>query len=214
MSETQALLERIKKLQRLAASSHSEHEAQTALLRVQELMAKHNIAIGEVQDPFAEEEEEVVNVSLAQGERRMSSWKGRLAVVIAENFRCIVYKCGVNLHFVGLVTDVEACKGAFQAASEACDNLGRRYVAKHGGGKVAGSNYRSGFVLGLGDAFKAQAERHNWALVLAVPAVVKRSPLIPKLSSGGRSSYKADFAAREAGRQAGQSYGGRRALEA
>lgn len=212
-----AVLEKIKKLRRLAASSHSEHEAQVALLRAQELLATHGLHVVEADDPLAEEEELPVHMRIEIDGRRMSRWQGGLAVVIAENFRCICYQSGMSIVFLGLPTDAEAAQQAYLGAAGAVQELTKKYLkqvgAARGRAKSVGNNYRWGFINGLKQAFAEQVNREGWGLVLAVPAIVKQDPIVRQLRSTSKTRIRPDGAARAAGEAAGRAYGSGRALQ-
>src|SRR5690242_2167122 len=67
-------------------SGCSEAEAQSALLQAQRLMAKFGLTMGEVVDSSEQPKREIVHGKASLYEKKVW-WKGRLAMVIADNFR-------------------------------------------------------------------------------------------------------------------------------
>ena len=80
------LIDKIKKLIALS-DSPNEHEAQSAMLKAQLLMAKHNVDMADVQGSNLLEEA-VIFGEMMDTVYTDSYWKLNLANVIAENFRC------------------------------------------------------------------------------------------------------------------------------
>lgn len=110
-----SIRERIKKLLALAESDY-EHEAESALLKAQQLMGMHGLSAESVAAPEQGEAQkrEVATESVGWS-GRLPFWQKQLALVIAENFRCHVYtdidEFGADslrcFKLIGLSDDVE-----------------------------------------------------------------------------------------------------------
>ena len=84
------ILNKIKNLLDLANNNPNENEAIAAALKAQELMAKYDIELDQLDDK-KETREIVKEVYRQSGKHEMKRWKIGLASIIAENFRCKVY---------------------------------------------------------------------------------------------------------------------------
>lgn len=189
-------IDRVQKLLALSNNNPSQEEATAALLRAQKLMVEHGIDFGDVQGNNNVTDEVIEKVA-ASG-RRMSNWKIRLAVVIAQNFRCETYiqKSGRSygnrnaervsyqreVMFVGMTTDVEIATMVYQKAIEFADlycnwfmlqeKLRLQRVLTRSESKQIGNTWRIGFVLGLKQKFDEQVAQNDWGLVLVTPEAV------------------------------------------
>lgn len=169
------IVEKIKKLLSLSGSPN-EHEAQSALLKAQELLAKYQLSMSDLEIQN-ETKEEVVEVSVEATLSR-TPWKGRLAIVIAENFRC--YSWLVKGHrssyivFLGNSSDVEICKltldFALKFIQRRSNQIGRKLNKEGYSSKGVLNSYGAGFVGGLNAQFSEQkSQNEKWELALAQP---------------------------------------------
>lgn len=171
-------INKIKKLLALA-SSPNEHEAQSALLKAQELLAKHNLSMSDIE---VEEQavEQVVNAKVDASFSKMR-WRLYLAVIIADNFRCYCWGntsaskgYGVGVTFLGKESDVEVCKTMYIYAKKFVEsNIRRMQRELNSQGYKStgvGNSYGTGFCTGLKKQFDKQKEVHQeWGLVLVKP---------------------------------------------
>ena len=97
----------VRKLFAKAASTHSEHEAEAAILKAQELMAKYGI-----QD--AGEENDIKYITLTCKHTGNRSFRRPLAKIIADNFRVKNYLRDMQVTFFGREYDVLIAKEAFE----------------------------------------------------------------------------------------------------
>lgn len=172
----------------LAGNNPNAEEAQTALLKAQEILAKHGLSMGDidVNDIPNGYVKEVVNEAIYE-DKAISWWVDKLAVVIADNFRCnsSIWTTRIGgkkvgsqkLRFVGLKEDVELATEVFQQAIYMIVFHANMYVANNGiKGKSeiarTKNDYMQGFIRGLEAKFKEQVERNNWGLVLVQDALV------------------------------------------
>lgn len=161
---------KIKKLLALSESSN-EYEAKVAMLKAQELLAKHKLSLKEI------EEHEDINVMEGKTNItfRQGKWKGKLADLIAENFGCYHYYRTNRTHtiiFMGKDEDVTACKMVLEYAVDSINSVVNRlrYQYRKEGYSTKGleNDYALGFIEGLEYAFEEQKqENQEWGLVLA-----------------------------------------------
>lgn len=161
---------KIKKLLALSESSN-EYEAKVAMLKAQELLAKHKLSLKEI------EEHEDINVMEGKTNItfRQGKWKGKLADLIAENFGCYHYYRTNRTHtiiFMGKDEDVTVCKMVLEYAVDSINSVVNRlrYQYRKEGYSTKGleNDYALGFIEGLEYAFEEQKqENQEWGLVLA-----------------------------------------------
>lgn len=162
---------KIKKLLALSESSN-EYEAKLAMLKAQELLAKHKLSLKEV------EEHENIDIKVMAKETnitfRKAKWKANLADVIAENFNCYKYFHTNRTHtivFLGKDEDVIVCKIVFEYAVDSINSVVNRlrYQYRKEGYSTKGleSDFALGFIEGLSSAFENQKQKNQgWGLVL------------------------------------------------
>lgn len=174
--EKNELVERIRKLLSLAESDN-ENEATQAMAKAQELMAKHNIELKEVENKMSEV------IEKATGEYTMKKWVFTLASVIAENFRCECFFRGWRTRktvFIGFEEDVEIASLLYNATVNFIEKSSNKQYRKF---KKLGMNtqgvkqsYAMGFIKGLNRKFEEQkSQNQEWGLVLKTPKDVKES---------------------------------------
>lgn len=166
MKTKEKMLEKIKELLNLGDSSrnNSDQEAQAAMLKAQELMAKYDISIEEVEG----EEEEVY--AHEECEHKWDyAYRIPLANVLGKNFRCMVYCRGKSVVFMGHASDAQICKATFEFAYKFIQRQGNAiYNKKYAMGrptKGVFNSYAHGFIVGLNEAFDAQCK----ALAIVTP---------------------------------------------
>ena len=177
-----AIKEKIIKLLALAASPN-EKEAQAALLKARELMAKHKLTAEEFR-----EGQTVKVIRQAVGvecTKQTNPWAVSLGGIISKRYCCQVYRQHakgakkVTVGFVGLEDDFEVCRRIFLYAYQCVEARCKRIRARE---RDRGSKevremcnaYGWGFCYGLEAAFQEQEKEHQeWGLVLAVPQAVE-----------------------------------------
>lgn len=165
------IIEKIKKLLSLSESSNS-NEAEVAMLKAQELLAKHKLSLKEVQ------EYKVVNSKIETKRTNITfttaKWKGELAGLIADNFGCYCYfkTRGTNsVVFLGREEDVTVSNIVIDYALDFIESVTNRikYSYKRDGLSTRGvvNDYAMGFIEGLRDKFDQQKSKNQeWGLVL------------------------------------------------
>lgn len=166
MKSKESIVEKIKALLALsdADRNNSEEEAQAAMLKAQELMAKYEISVEEVDTP----EEEKYSHEVCE-HKWDYAYRVPLAQVLAKNFRCMVYMNNKRIIFMGHPTDAKICKETFEFAYRFIMRKGnsvynKRYALGYSTKGVFNS-YAHGFIKGLEEAFDAQCQ----ALVVVTP---------------------------------------------
>jgi hypothetical protein len=171
------LVEKIQKLLALSESSN-ENEAKIAMLKAQELLAKHRFSLKEVQEYkiFSNViKEKRSNISFRQGK-----WKAKLGHLIAENFGCYQYykvKKTNTITFFGKEEDILVCNIVLEYAVDCIVGTVKRlrYQYSKEGYSTKGleNDYALGFIDGLSKAFEEQKMKHQeWGLVLIKDAEV------------------------------------------
>lgn len=161
---------KIKKLLALSESSN-QYEAKVAMLKAQELLVKHKFSMEEVK----EHKNVIVKEKKTDISFTKAKWKGKLASLIAENFRCyLYYKTRYNhtIVFVGKDEDVIVCKIVLEYAIDTINSIVERlrYQYRKEGCSTKGleNDFALGFIEGLKIAFERQKEENReWGLVLA-----------------------------------------------
>lgn len=166
--EDNKILDKIKKLLALSKSPN-EHEAQAAMLKAQELMAKYGMTVEE------SVETEITYTSTIAETSGNATFRAPLGSIIAKNFRCEVFLSGGCISFYGRSEDVPICKEVFEYAYKTIKKLGtKRYnEAKKAGYETRGfyTQYQTAFLLALKNAFEKQCT----ALMIVTPPDVKEN---------------------------------------
>ena len=167
------VLEKVKKLLALSDKSKntSEAEAEAALLKAHELMAKYAITMDEVAEEKVTYAHEVCESKWNMGFRKP------LAVIIAQNFRCETYLLGNggSVVFFGHATDARIAKEVFEYTYQFAMRQGTRIYNKHyqmnKPTRGVFNSYVRGFLAGL----KAKLEEQSAALMVVTPPDVKEA---------------------------------------
>lgn len=184
-TERESLIRKIKKALALASNNPSIQEAESALLKAQETMAKHNISMAEI----GHEEEKKKNVKeelVTDDYVKIDWWQKELAQVIADNFRCHVFWYWNNISpkkriyktaFLGLEEDVDICLELYKFAESVLAFYSQQYVSLKrikvkAQQNIALNSYRRGFVVGLREKFEEQVKMNNWGLIIVKDALV------------------------------------------
>lgn len=176
---------RIRKLLSLSSSSN-QHEAELAMLKAQELMRLHDIDSSVVETKEGRVGVEVTRSAVDNGKRRVPNWQKRLAVVVAENFRCKVYSgpgqgLGRSIFMYGARQDVAAAKPVLEFALRSAENCWGRYLAQRRRTEpswtrqeteLIKNDYFSAFISGVRQAFRKQVQAKGIVLSLH-PDVLK-----------------------------------------
>lgn len=210
------ILNKIKNLLDLANNNPNENEALAAALKAQELMAKYNIELDQLD--HKEETREIVKAVYRQsGKHEMKKWKIGLATIIAENFRCKVYFINKqDVVFCGYKEDAKIALQVFTYLYEAGNKFAVRYYnkCKKEGRETRGvmNTYLAGFRDGVKDVLGKQCT----ALMIVTPKEVTES--FDEMTKNWKSSTTAlrlsgDVAAYSNGKSDGRDMASARSIE-
>lgn len=177
---TEKLLNKISNLLDLANNNPNEHEAASAALKAQELMAKYHIELADLSDE--ELKEDMVQLPVVVDKGNYLKWRYSLAQAIADNFRCKVFSKDImteNLDwkpamvFFGYESDAKIASKTFSYLFKLGNKFADRYYnkCKSEGGLTRGvaNYYLQGFVKGIRDAL----EKQSTALMIVTPKEVE-----------------------------------------
>lgn len=110
MDNHQRLLDRVRKLLNLAASTN-EHEASAAAAKAHALLAEYNLTIADVGEDTGTS---TATKSRTKTRKKLESWAFDLALYVSEAFDCDYYHRGDGqTTFVGVGADAEVCAWTF-----------------------------------------------------------------------------------------------------
>lgn len=170
------ILNKIKNLLDLANNNPNENEAIAAALKAQELMAKYNIELDQLDDK-KETREIVEEIYHQSGKHEMRKWKIGLAAIIAQNFRCKTYFMGGSndVVFYGYKEDAKIALQVFTYLYELGNKFAVRYYnkCKKEGRETRGvmNTYLVGFRDGAAEVLGKQCT----ALMIVTPKEVTKS---------------------------------------
>lgn len=171
-SKAQRIIEKIKALRRIADSTHSKHEKETALAMSAKLITEHQLSELDLEKQTGQtEEDDLVNGSVVYETGRTTPWKAELVWGVAElnnvlalKFKIrhdITHKQGSRYRIFGKPSDIEICKYMFDYLEQTITELAADYVP---GGKKRGVNpERESWCLGAVHGFlsKMKDERRK-----------------------------------------------------
>lgn len=170
------ILNKIKNLLDLANNNSNENEALAAALKAQELMAKYNVELDQL-DEKKETREIVTEIYRQSGKHEMRKWKIGLASIIANNFRCKTFFIGRrnDVAFYGFKEDAKIALQVFTFLYETGNKLAVRYYnkCKKEGSSTQGvmNTYLVGFRDGVAEVLGKQCT----ALMIVTPKEVVES---------------------------------------
>lgn len=176
------IIDKVRKLLSLATSSNA-NEAQSAMLKAQELMIRNGLSMTDVSDI----RDKKVTDSSTNRVGRFPWYAYDLGNVIAENFRCYMVvnsnKQTRMIRFIGLESDanmaIEVYNFAFHYLKEQIKSFKLNFKKEvifvdNKDLNAYGNDFARGFINGLRYKFKNQIEEQQWGLVLVKDdAVIK-----------------------------------------
>lgn len=176
MENKDKIIEKIKNLFDLSNNNPNENEAMSAALKAQELMAKYDINMSQVEDDTAEKEEIMttgVNVNDIKGSNGTTKWRFELARVVANNFRCdLCFSNRGDVYFVGYKTDSEIAARTFKYLFEIGNKLSLRYYNKIRNSGFNTNGVRYAYQIGFVRGVKDKLERQSYDLMIVTPQEV------------------------------------------
>ena len=166
------MIDKIRKILKLAQDNPSMEEGLSAALQAQKLMAKYNIADDEV--TLEEIKDEITSVFTHQKHNsHLLAWRKTLASIVARNFRCKTYIHGDDVVFRGFKQDAVIALDVYTALYNIGNRLGCRAYAEQmeetGTGRGAYNSCVTGFLSGVEEGLGEQCR----ALMVIVPKQVE-----------------------------------------
>jgi len=216
------IINKVKKLLRLADGQANEHESAAALAQAQRLIAKHAIEQAML-DESADVDEDLGPLKawedpLEAGGRRLQRWKYSLAYAIASRNGCHIYARGGSLMIIGRASDASTVRYLYDYARRQMDRLGKQYK---GNGRTWIHNWRLGVIDTISRKLREEQRAAEQEVRGGGAAIVKVDNAIAKvrarkheaiaygreklrLRAGSQSSYRSSPGARLRGRQDGE----------
>lgn len=147
----------------------TENEVITATLKVQEILAKYDMDIADVQ---VDETEDIVKEFV---ETKNDVWRFDLAMIVANNFCCKVFLSGGRITFYGYKRHCEVAKEVFTTiynfGRKRASEIYKEYSRMGYDPKGIKNTFYIGFIHGVKNAFDVQSR----ALMIVVPQEVEKS---------------------------------------
>lgn len=168
--KVEAVMAKIQKLLALSESDN-EHEAISASLMAQKLLAKYDIDIEQINgkgNEFQEIEEVCVDVSTG------NKWKYQLAECVAKNYRCKCYYQGSRvIVFHGYRQDIMIARRVFAYLFAVCKRLATAYTKKRREESVGCvDGVFNSFCLGFIHGVNSELSKQCTELMLIIPQAV------------------------------------------
>lgn len=190
MREHEAIIEKVRKLLNMANCKNvNQHEGQTAIVKAQLLLKKHNLSLADVDNDLAEDHD-VVDAAITKFKLHQW-WEKSLAHTIGDNFRCTAYvrehDMYSKIYFIGMKSDVDIAEQIYLYAAihmkETGEQSQRHTRLNNYNIDLTGylDNYYRGYLRGLNEKFIEQLEQDE-SLALAI---VKSAEVIKKVEEKG-----------------------------
>lgn len=169
VNKMEQIMEKIQKLLALSESDN-EHEAISASLMAQKLLAKYNIDLEAVTGKEEEQEIEEVRADVGTG----NSWKYELSNVVARNYRCKNYYHGSDVMvFHGYRQDIVIARRVYMYLFSVCKRLGKAYVRKEKeGGRWSIDGVYNSFCAGFIHGVDTELSKQCTELMIVTPTPV------------------------------------------
>lgn len=213
MEQREKVIARIQKVLELSRNNPSKEEAQSAALMAQKLLAQYHLSMVDIESMEKEVENiEEIFVEVGMGNK----WKGRLAGIIAKNFRCKYYFHGRDcIVFYGYEMDAAVAAQTFEEMFFTGIKLANKFKRECSGDTKGVFN---SYVVGFCEGLKEGLDRQCTALMIVTPKEVTES--FEKMSAGWKhtksvltiSGSSNGYNARTAGHRAGREAAGSRMI--
>jgi Protein of unknown function (DUF2786) len=157
--DSQTVLDKVRKLLKLASNNPSQQEAEAAAGKAQELIAQYQLSealLSLDSTPEQADTEAIVDfgkMGAALDPESRARWRGVLSVYVADVNACKMYKNRDGLHIVGRPSDVDTVRYLYAYLVAQVDGLARHHG--RGCGVTWQNNFRLGVVETLGVRLKA-----------------------------------------------------------
>lgn len=161
------IISTIKKVLELSKNNTSEHEAEAAAAKAQELLAKYHIEMVDIEGIDTDSVEEITEFSVDVPSKK---WKYRLARIVADNFRCKHYYMGKKVVvFYGHQTDAQVAVETFKYLFRLGNILAGRKVDEVFNETGTSAGIYNSFVKGFCDGVEDVLAKQCTALMLVTP---------------------------------------------
>ena len=173
MEKREKILKKIENLLALAGNNPSENEAIAAALKAQELMAKYNIELADIEGEKPKNNITEETYTPKANCHYVRKWRYKLAQIIAKNFCCKTYCINRDtVVFYGYEKDAKIAVEVFKFLFETGNN---RYYLKC---KKEGKNTKgvlNTYLVGFCDGIKEVLDKQCTALMIVVPKEVEEA---------------------------------------
>lgn len=172
MEKFEKIIEKIRNLMDLANNNPNENEALAAALKAQQLMAKYNVHMEnlEREDPEERIVKKVFDGGNYSGNRK---WRPILARVIAQNFRCKYYLSLDCIVFYGYENDAEIALNVFKMLISVGTRLSQKEYYERKKAGLSTKGVMNAFLLGFCEGVKEVLDRQCTALMIVTPKKVE-----------------------------------------
>lgn len=172
MENQEKILNKIKNLLDLANHNPNENEAIAAALKAQELMAKYDFSVEDID--CKNNDLEISNMLYKDNEKHtMKKWKIKLSCIIANNFCCKVYRAGTNVVFYGYKKDAEIALEVFRFLFETGNKLAVRFYNQYKKEGKSTKGVMNTYLLGFCEGIEKVLTKQCTALMLVIPKEVE-----------------------------------------
>ena len=219
MENMEKILNKIKNCLDLANNNPNENEAIAAALKAQELMAKYNIELDQVEDTEKENREIAEEIFYEGRGHHVKTWKYGLAKIVAENFRCKHYFLGrENVVFYGYKEDAKIALQVFTYLYTVGNKFATRYYNKCRKEGLPTKGVLNTYLKGFRDGVSSVLEKQCTALMIVTPQDVRdqfaeKAKNFGSFTANMKTRGKAD-AAYGTGKAEGRDVANARSLEA
>lgn len=176
MEKREKILKKIENLLALAGNNPSENEAIAAALKAQELMAKYNIELADIEGEKPKNNITEETYTPKANCHYVRKWRYTLAQIIAKNFCCKTYCINRDtIVFYGYEKDAKIAVEVFKFLFETGNKLANRYYLKC---KKEGKNTKgvlNTYLVGFCDGIKEVLDKQCTALMIVVPKEVEEA---------------------------------------
>ena len=176
MESREKILEKIEKLLALAGNNPRENEAISAALKAQELMAKYNIELADLEGKSLEQNIVEETYTPKANCHYVRKWRYTLSQIIAKNFCCKTYSINRDaIAFYGYEKDAKIAVEVFKFLFETGNKLANRYYLKC---KKEGRDTKgvlNTYLVGFCDGIKEVLDKQCTALMIVVPKEVEEA---------------------------------------
>lgn len=152
------------------SQNSSEHEAISASLFVQKLLAKYNLTMADVTGEQKEEDVEQTVADVGKGKK----WKYGLADVIANNFACKCFSVGTEqVVFYGYKANIISARRVYVYLLKVGDRLAKSYAKKYREDNGGADGIYNSFCLGFVGGIRKELEKQCTALSIVVQPKVE-----------------------------------------